>query len=469
MTFRKLRATLLLAGIVVLAAGSQASAAGFYPEWTKSPSSSSAQNYTGTVDFNLREFPNATWTSAKSVNDGESVRLYNSAPNCSATNTSCEWMTAETPYGAVFGASGPSESIRFLSQRAAKGTTITTVYTFSRPAPARALGIALGDADVDSVEVQATDTSGNVIPLSALVAAAFNFCEVPADKPDDCGSAPYDTPTWSETATGGLLSGTGNESTGPVGWLRPTTGIKKLTLTFRPNAVGSGTPSYRTWFTALGFRVTGQVTTTGGREVGDALISLYGPDGTLLDTIRTDENGRYRFPDFAAQPGYEVRISPPEGYYPASPTEEGADLSTSDQVVDFKLTTRPGPGPEPDPDPEPIPGPGGTLVLNYQDVNRETGFTNVDTPSGGTTTQTVSRRVGGRYVKVCSTSRSGSAAETDVLLTCRLTRSARRSLRCRDQRFRVQVDFTNTDGATTTERRYYVVAGGRCPRPNYTG
>ena len=464
------RTTFLATSIAALAvSAAPALATGYYPSWTKTPSSSSAQNYEGTVDFNLRLFPDATWTSAKSVDDNEGVRLYNSAPDCDASNTSCEWMTAATPYGAVFGASGPSESIRFLSQRAAKGTVITTTYAFSRPAPTRALGIALGDLDVDSVEVEATDADGGVVPLTELVPGAFNFCDVTADKPDDCRSAPYELPTWSATAAGGLLSGTGTETTGPLGWLRPTTGVKTLKLTFRPNAVGSGTPSYRTWFTALGHKVTGQVTTTSGREVPDALISLYAPDGTLLDTIRTDDNGRYRFPDFAAQPGYEVRISPPEGYYPASPTEEGADLSTSDQVVDFKLTTRPGPGPKPDPDPDPIPGPGGTLVLNYQDVNRENGFTNVDTPSAGTTRQTVSRRVGGRYVKVCTTSRPGSAAETDVLLTCRLSRSARRSLRCRDQRFRVQVDFTNASGATTTERRYYVVAGGRCPRPNYTG
>lgn len=469
MIFRKSGATLVLASFVTLAAASQAPAAGFYPAWTKSPSGSSAQNYTGTVDFNLREFPDATWTSAKSVDDGESVRLYNSAPNCSATNTSCEWMTGQTPYGAIFGASGPSESVRFLSQRAAKGTTITTVYTFSRPAPARALGIALGDADVDSIEVQATDTSGNVIPLPALVAAAFNFCEVTSDKPDDCGSAPYDTPVWSETATGGLLSGTGTESTGPVGWLRPTTGIKKLTLTFRPNAVGSGTPSYRTWFTALGFRATGQVTTTSGREIEDALVSLYGPDGDLLDTVRTDANGNYRFPDFAARPGYEVRLSPPSGYYAASPTEENVDLSSRNQVVDFKLTTTPGPAPKPDVDPEPVPGPGGTIILNYQDVNRDRSYTNLDVPAAGRSTHTLSRKVGRRYVKVCSTSHTSSAAEAGILLTCRLSMSARRSLRCRDQRFRVQVDFTNATGETTTERRYYVVAGGRCRAPSYTG
>lgn len=263
--------------MAVMAMGAAASpvlASGFYPDWTKSPSSSSAQNYTGTLDFNLRLFPNATWTSAKSANDGQGVRLLNSAPDCDAANTNCEWMTSRTPYGEVFGASGPSEAIRFLSQRANKGTVITTTYTFSRPAPARALGIALGDADVDSVEVQATDSAGNVIPLSSLVPAAFNFCDVTSDRPDDCGPAPYDIPTWSTTATGGLLSGTGDESTGPLGWLRPTAGIKSLTLIFRPNPVGSGTPSYRTWFTALGYRVTGQVTTTSGREVEDALISL---------------------------------------------------------------------------------------------------------------------------------------------------------------------------------------------------
>jgi hypothetical protein len=381
-------------------------------------------------------------------------------------------MTSRTPYGEVFGASGPSEAIRFLSQRANKGTVITTTYTFSRPAPARALGIALGDADVDSVEVQATDSAGNVIPLSSLVPAAFNFCDVTSDRPDDCGPAPYDIPTWSTTATGGLLSGTGDESTGPLGWLRSTAGIKSLTLIFRPNPVGSGTPSYRTWFTALGYRVTGQVTTTSGREVEDALISLYGPEGDLLDTVRTDANGNYRLPDYAAQPGYEVRISPPDGYYPASPTEESADLSERDQVVDFRITTKPGPGPGPDVDPEPIPGPGGTITLNYQDVTRENAFTNLDVPAAGTTTQTVYRRVGRRYVRFCTTGVQTEGADRDILLSCRLPASVRRSLRCRSQRFRVQVDFTLATGETTTERRTYVVAGGSCKKrktPKYAG
>ncbi len=475
---RILTGALAISALLGLSATS-AVASSYYPSWTKTPESSSAQNYSGTVAFGLRAFPDATWTSAKSANDGQSVRLFNSAPDCSATNTSCEWMTSATPYGSVFGASGPSESIRFLSQRAAQTTTITTVYTFSRPAPARALGIALGDIDVDSVEVAATDASGNVIPLSSLVPAAFNFCDVPSGKPTECGSAPYATPTWTANATGGVLAGTNVETTGPLGWLRPTTGIKTLTLIFRPNIPGSGTPSYRTWFTALGFRVSGQVTTTSGSEIANALISLYGPDGALLDTVRTDANGNYRFPDFAAQPGYEVRLSPPDGYYPASPTEENADLSSRDRVVDFKLTTRkpepgPVPGPEPDVDPEPIPGPAGTVTLNYQDVTRDYAYTNVDVPSAGTVTQTVSRKVGRRYVSICRTSRPSTEAEKDILVACRLPASTRRALRCSNQRFRVQLDFSLPTGETTTERRTYVVAKGKCPRPErrkpaYTG
>ena len=470
------RSSALLASAIFLAiAAGPAQARSFYPEWTKTPEGSTAREYEGAIDFNLRLFPNATWTTVKSVDDQKSIRLYDSAPDCDASGTSCEWMTAETPYGSVFGASGPSESIRFLSQRADKGTEITTTYTFSRPAPAQALGIALGDIDVDSVEVRATDSGGDPIPLSALVPGAFNFCDVSEDKPDECGSAPYDVPTWSTTATGGLLSGTGDESTGTLGWLRPATGVKTLRLVFRPNSSGSGTPSYRTWFTARGFRVTGQVTTTSGREIEDALVSIYSPGGELLDTVRTDANGNYRFPDFAAQPGYEVRLSPPAGYYPASPTEEGSDLSSRDRVVDFKLTTRPGPEPKPDPDPDPIPGPGGTIILNYQDVNREEAFTDVDVPDAGITKQTVYRRVGGRYVRVCTTSRRTTGALEDLLLSCRLPASTRRALRCHDQRFRVQVDFTLPTGERTTERRTYVVAKGKCPKkpprrkPNYTG
>ena len=126
----------LLAAMVV-GAGS-AAATGYYPTWTKTPSGSTAQSYEGTVDFNLRGFPNADWVTRKAAADGQAIRLYSSAPDCNASGVSCEWMTSATPFGAVFGASGPSESIRFLSQRLAVGNQIDTTYTFARAVPARA-------------------------------------------------------------------------------------------------------------------------------------------------------------------------------------------------------------------------------------------------------------------------------------------------------------------------------------------
>lgn len=445
-----------------------APAAGFYPTWTIAPELSGSQNHDGTLDFDLREFPNATFTSRKSTSDGEPV----------AIRSSRSWLTAATPFGAVFGPSGPSPIRQFLSTRVDgnEDTVATTTFTFARPTPAGALGIAYGDIDVDSVTVSATDANGNAVPGSALVGNTFNFCQVPDNVPTECASEEIrtDIPVWTPNATGGTFTPNppppdDRDTAGASGWLRPATKIKTITAVFRATDDNSGTPSYRTWLAALGFRVTGQVTTTSGREIGDALISLYGPDGELLDSVRTNSNGDYSFPNFAAGPGYEVRISPPAGYYPASPTEENADLSSRNQVVDFKLTTKPGPAPNPDPDPEPIPGPGGTITLNYQDVNRENAFTNLDVPSAGTTKQTVYRKVGRRYARICTTSRPGTEAEKGILLSCRLPSSARRALRCADQRFRVRVDFTNSTGQRTTEQRTYIVAGGRCTKPRYTG
>ena len=453
-------------------------AAGFYPTWTITPELTGTQNHDGTLDFDLRQFPNATFTSRKSTSDGEPV----------AIRSSRAWLTSATPFGAVFGPSGPSPARQYLSTRVDgnENTVATTTFTFARPTPASALGIAYGDIDVDALTISATDANGNVVPGSALVGNTFNFCQVPDDVPTECASEDIQTdiPVWTPTDTGGIFTPNppppnDRDTAGASGWLRPATKIKTITAVFRATDDNSGTPSYRTWLAALGFRVTGQVTTTSGREIEDALISLYGPDGELLDTVRTNSNGDYRFPDFAAQPGYEVRISPPEGYYPASPTEENADLSTRDRVVDFKLTNRepqpgpdPIPGPEPDVDPEPIPGPAGTVTLNYQDVTRDYAYTNVDVPSAGTTKQTVYRKIGRRYVRICTTSRPSTEAEKDILVYCRLPASARRALRCRDQRFRVQLDFTLATGETTTDRRSYVVAKGNCPRtkkPNYAG
>ncbi|MBU3675143.1 MAG: carboxypeptidase regulatory-like domain-containing protein [Solirubrobacteraceae bacterium] len=461
---------------------SSALAAGFYPAWTITPELTGAQNHDGTLDFDLREFPNATFTSRKSTSDGEPV----------AIRSSRSWLTAATPFGAVFGPSGPSPVRQFLSTRVDgnEDTVATTTFTFARPTPAGALGIAYGDIDVDALTISATDANGNVVPGSALVGNTFNFCQVPTDVPTECAGEEIrtDIPVWTPTDTGGTFTPNppppdDRDTAGASGWLRPATKIKTITAVFRATDDNSGTPSYRTWLAALGFRVTGQVTTTSGREIEDVLISLYSPDGELLDTVRTNSNGDYSFPNFAAGPDYEVRISPPAGYYPASPTEENADLSTRDRVVDFKLTTsapKPGPGPdpipgpEPDVDPEPIPGPAGTVTLNYQDVTRDYAYTNVDVPSAGTTKQTVYRKVGRRYVRVCLTSRPSTEAEKDILVYCRLPASARRALRCSDQRFRVQLDFTLATGETTTDRRSYVVAKGKCPRPErkkpaYTG
>lgn len=459
--------------LIVAAFGATgASATGFYPKWTITPPDlAGARDHDGTIDFGLRQFPNATYTSRKNTSDGMAVAL----------RSSRAWLTSATPFGAVFGPSGPSPARQYLSTQVDgnQNSVSTTTITFARPTPARALGVAYGDIDVDALTVSATDADGNVVPGSALVGNTFNFCQVPDNVPTECASEPIrsDVPIWTPTDTGGTFTPNppppgDRDTAGASGWLRPSTKIKTITAVYAASFDNSGQPTYRTWLAALGFRVTGQVTTTSGREIEDALISLYGPDGELLGTVRTDSNGRYEFPDFAAQPGYEVRISPPEGYYAASSTEENADLSSSDQVVNFKLTTRPTPEPKPDVDPEPIPGPAGTITLNYQDVNRDRGFTNLDVPSAGTTTQTISRKVGRRYVRVCSTTRPSTAAEANILVSCRLSLAARRSLRCKAQRFRVQVDFRLATGETTTERRTYVVAGGTCRKsktPSYAG
>lgn len=476
MKSRILTGALAISALLGLSAPA-ALAEGFYPTWTITPSSSSEQNHDGRIDFNLRAFPNATYTSRKSVDDGKSV----------AVRSSSSWLTSATAFGKVFGPSGPSPVKQYLSTQVAgaQGTVVTTTFTFSTPPPASALGLAFGDIDVDELAISATDREGNVIPGSALAGSTFNFCQVPENVPTECeDEITSDIPVWTPTATGGIFTPSppppdDRDSAGASGWLRPTTPIKTLTAVFKASAGNTGSPSFRAWLAALGFKVTGQVTTTSGKEIEDALVSLYGPDGALLDTVRTDANGNYRFPDFAAQPGYEVRVSPPDGYYPASPTEENADLSSRDQVVDFKLTTRkpepgPVPGPEPDVDPEPIPGPAGTVTLNYQDVTRDYAYTNVDVPSAGTVTQTVSRKVGRRYVSICRTSRPSTEAEKDILVSCRLPASTRRALRCSNQRFRVQLDFSLPTGETTTERRTYVVAKGKCPRPErrkpaYTG
>lgn len=246
---RSLVAFLFVSAALLGFGATSASAAGLYADWTISPASSSAQNHSGTISFPNALLPGATYTSNKSADDGQSTRVV------TGTASDGDWLTAETPFGAVFGPSGPSTTIQYFRQRVSTSTVATTTYTFNNPFPANRLGFAIGDIDVDNMTITATDENGDPVPGSKLVGGTFNFCNVTVDIPTNCTAGPYPVPFWNPGPNGGTITPNPpapgiDETTGASAWFRPNVSLKTLTFVFQayPNA---GEPSYRAWFAAF--------------------------------------------------------------------------------------------------------------------------------------------------------------------------------------------------------------------------
>lgn len=235
-------------GLAVVA-GPASAEPGVYADWTISPSDPDAQNHTGTLAFPNALLPGASYTANKSVDDGQSTRI------ATGTATYGDWLTAQTPFGAVFGPSGPSTTIQFFRQRIELGTVSTVTYTFDDAFPADRLGFAFGDIDVDNITLTATDENGVAVTGANLVGGTFNYCEVTVDKPTDCDAGPYPTPVWTPGSNGGTITPTPpapgiQETSGASAWFRPSVKIKTLTVVFQAYT-GAGSPSYRAWFAAM--------------------------------------------------------------------------------------------------------------------------------------------------------------------------------------------------------------------------
>lgn len=246
---RNLFASLSFIGALFAMGAGSASAAGLYADWTITPESSSAQNHSGTLSFPNALLPGASYTSNKDIDDGEPTRI------ATGTGTYGDWLTAETPFGAVFGPSGPSTTIQFFRQRIGTETVATTTYTFNKPFPANRLGFAVGDIDVDDLTITATDENGAPVPGSRLVGGTFNFCDVTVDLPTNCTGGPYPSPVWTPGSNGGTVTPTPpapgiDETTGASAWFRPTVSLKTLTFVFQAYPT-AGEPSYRAWFAAF--------------------------------------------------------------------------------------------------------------------------------------------------------------------------------------------------------------------------
>lgn len=322
---------LLLATVLTgTPADAEASApVGVYPAWTITPDDTEAQQHTGTIDFDVVGLPDATYSVNKSAPDGEDTKI-------TTSDDSGEWMTADSPFGQIFGASGPSSTVQFLKVRVSGRTLATTTVSFATPVPADVLGFAIGDIDVDRMVLSGTTGDGSAVTGDQLAGATFNLCNVPDPRAESCdgNDGPFFAPTW-DPATLTVSFPPDEDTDGAVAWFRPTVSISTLTFTY--SATGPSNPSFRLWFAGLSSAVTGTVAFPAGSATVPVTVKLLGTDGSTLATTTTDDSGNYSFPSVAAIPGLRLELSAPAGFSVDGSSTAPVDLDGGSVDVPFTL------------------------------------------------------------------------------------------------------------------------------------
>jgi LPXTG-motif cell wall-anchored protein len=135
--------------------------------------------------------------------------------------------------------------------------------------------------------------------------------------------------------------------------------------------------------------VSGTVTADDS-PIGGIDVVLTGPDGAVVATTTTADDGTYAFADVPDGEGYEIAITVPDGFEPDGPTSRTVDVAGADVTdQDFALVSVPEtftvPGEITGPDDEPIPGTqvdldtadGETLDTTTTDESGEFSFSDV--------------------------------------------------------------------------------------------
>lgn len=220
-TLSSLFSALLVAGLPSSPA-SAAGGTGTWGQWT-------VTRPTGSLNLNVGGFtsPSASFTT--------------NANGLSMASGASAWLNDGTLPGAEYGTSRGSG---YLSMgTAAGGADSVTTFTFNNPTPTSGWSFTLGDIDADAVTISATDAAGNSVNVAGWTVTPFNYCNNAVPRPTACAGVSSDLPTWnSGTAT---LTGSGNDTDGASGWVRPNSAIKSLTLRFKKLV---GFPTYQLWF-----------------------------------------------------------------------------------------------------------------------------------------------------------------------------------------------------------------------------
>lgn len=211
-----------------------------YGTWSEVTEVDPSVSYTGSVSFGASGISDATYETTFDVDDsGNEVSL--------GTNDS-NWIPAETPFGAVFGASGPSDT-NFLYTDIGVDPQ-TTIYTFESAVPANRLGIAFGDLDYDSLVITAEDAAGNPLTGEELLGAStdntFNLCIEGDTMPDTCDEPVTGVGTLTTNANDVAFGNNEDFGDGVSAWIFPSAEVKTLTVVH----IGDDS-SIRTWMAAI--------------------------------------------------------------------------------------------------------------------------------------------------------------------------------------------------------------------------
>lgn len=256
------------------------------------------------------------------------------------------WLAPDTPFGQIFGASGPSTQNEFIGFRgliptgsevtpSLPSTPSSITFRFDKSVPANAWGFAFGSIDFETIQIVGTDGAGNPLTGAQLNGGTFNYCDS-QNAPTNCrivNGGPqvangFSVPNWNpatSTCTGG-----GGFSNGGTCWFRPGAAVGSLTFLVTGDIV-----TFEFWMAALKTNLTIDVgfPQGGNRPVQ---VDLYGPDQLLLAT-RTFTGGPLVFENLLAAAGYVARIVVPQGLVAVGGDVQVIDLSGGSATVQFAV------------------------------------------------------------------------------------------------------------------------------------
>jgi LPXTG-motif cell wall-anchored protein len=213
-----------------------------YGVWSEPVLNSESGSYSGTISFAGTTIPSATYETVFSDVGSQ----YNEVE---IRDTSEEWISAGTPFGALFGSNGSSTTNNFLRTGVSVTSDLasaTTTITFESPVPADSLGVVIADLDLDSATISAKSADDSALTGDEIVGSAnpigFNMCDTDKNIPTICEDVddPKDLPLVTKNANDVyLVNSEVGEEVGVSAWVRPSAEISTLTIAH----IGLGSPS----------------------------------------------------------------------------------------------------------------------------------------------------------------------------------------------------------------------------------